>query len=101
MGEERLVKSKFLMSVTLMEEITDEEGNKKLKVKDQKDEWVKGKDFTRDMYEERVNDREPNIQIVNSKPENFQINVIYIRADGERMWVWVLDDSKEESEGEN
>ena len=98
MDEERLVKSKFLMSITLMEEITDEEGNKKLKVKNQKDEWVKGKDFTRDMYEERVNDREPNIQIVNSKPENFQINVIYIRAAGERMWVWVLDDNKKESE---
>ena len=93
MGEERLVKSKFLMSVTLMEEITDEEGNKKLKVKDQKDEWVKGKDFTRDMYEERMNDRNPTIQIVNAKPENFHLNVIYIRADGERMWVWVLDDT--------
>lgn len=96
MGEDRLVKSKFLLSITLMEEVTDDEGNKKLKVKDQKDEWIKGKDFTRDMYEERVNGREPVIEIVNAKPENFHINVIYIRADGERMWVWVLDDPTED-----
>ena len=89
MGEERLVKSKFLLTATLMEEVTDEEGNKKLKVAGQINDQMRGKDFTRSMYEDKLKDIEHKIEIVNTKPEQFQFNVIYILADGTRMWVWL------------
>lgn len=89
MGEDRLVKSSFFLTTTLMKREKDSEGNEVLKVVDSRTDKARGKEFTRSMYDDRMNGIEHTIRIVNSKPEQFQINVIYILADGTRMWVWV------------
>lgn len=89
MGEDRLVKANFICTVTTVESIKQEDGTNIFKVKESKNEKWKGKEFTDSMYADRVKGIEHPIQVVNSKPDTFQLNVIYILADGTRMWVWV------------
>ena len=91
MGEERLVKANFICSVTIVEKTTDEEGKEVYKVKESKNEKWKGKEFTESMMADRIKGIDHTIQIVMNKPEHFQLNVIYILADGTRMWIWVED----------
>lgn len=98
MGEERLVKANFICTVTTVEKITDENGNEVLKVKESKNEKWRGKEFTDAMYADRVKDINHTIKIVNGKPNNFQLNVLYILADGTRMWIWVKEEDMIDSE---
>ena len=101
MGEDRLVKSSFFLTTTLMRREKDSEGKEVLKVVDSRTDKTRGKEFTRSMYDDRINGIEHTIRIVNSKPEQFQINVIYILADGTHMWVWVEDDGEAAAQKNN
>ena len=89
MGEQRLVKSNFICTVTTVEPITNEDGTTSYKVKESKNEKWRGKEFYDSMYADYDKGIEHKIVVVNQKPEQFQLNAIYILADGTRMWIWV------------
>jgi len=91
-----ILKNTFQMKVTkLKREIID--GNEKLKVIDSI--WVKTKrkDFEESLFFDTQDGINHDIRIVIAPPEKFQINTIYILADGKKVYVYVLDD-KEENE---
>lgn len=90
MGEKRILKSNFLMKITQLEKIRDEDGNENLKVRDSK--WVKmrARDFEESLYFDRAEGINHKTEIVLTAPENFQINVIYIRADGKQAYTYIL-----------
>lgn len=92
MGEDRIVKSNFLMKITTLKKIKDAEDNDTLKVVNE--EWVrtKGKDFIAALYSDRKKGVNRKIEYVSTAPKKFQIGVIYILLDGTRAWVY-----KEES----
>ena len=66
-------------------------------------------EFNRSMFDDKLDGIEHKIEIVNKKPEQFQFNMLYILADGSRIWVWIETEPFEtvekqeiaESEGEN
>lgn len=92
MGEDRIVKSKFLMKVTTLKKVKGDEGNDTLKVTNEK--WVraKGKDFAASLYEERSKGIERKVEIVKAAPEKFQIGVIYVLLDGSKVWTYVEEE---------
>lgn len=91
MEPERILKANFIMSLILVSQSIDEDGKNVFKVIDGKNEKVKASDFHRSLQEDRDKGINHEIKVVNSKPTNFQFNVIYVRADGERVWIWLLD----------
>lgn len=90
MGEQRILKNNFLLKVTQLEKVVDEEGKENLKVMDSK--WVKTKarEFEESLYFDRAAGIEHTIKIVSEAPEKFQVNTIYVRADGKQAWVYVV-----------
>lgn len=102
MGEKRLVKSNFICTITTVESIINEDGTTSYKVKESKNEKWRGKEFYDSMYADYNKGIEHKITIVNQKPEQFQLNAIYILTDGTRMWIWVDEkDMVQEVETEN
>lgn len=95
MGEQRILKSNFLLKVTQLEKVVDEEGKENLKVTDSK--WVKTKarEFEESLYFDRVAGIEHTIKIVSGAPEKFQVNTIYILADGKRAWVYIMKEGED------
>ena len=98
MGEDRLVKSNFLMKITKLEIInkdmndeSEDSAADKYKVVDEK--WVKmrGKQFIDDIREDRSNGINHSIQVVNKAPDKFKINEIYVLSDGKRAWTYITD----------
>ena len=96
MEPERILKSHFIMSLILVKREINEDGEGVFKVIDSKNENVRASDFQKSLQEDRDNGVEHEIKMVNAKPTNFQFNVIYVRADGERVWVWLLDSDDNE-----
>ena len=96
MFNKNLLKSSFILTVTLMEKIEDEEGKSTLKVIDTINEKMSRADFIYDINEDAKAGIEHDIEIVTEKPTDFQINKIYILADGTRMWVYVQKDIENE-----
>lgn len=88
----RLVKSNFLMKVSLLEENKEasEDGKKALSIVDS--QWIKmsGKDFERSIEDDKANGIEHKIEIVSAAPERFQVNVIYVLRDGKKAWTYVM-----------
>ena len=84
------MKSNFLLKVTQLEKVVDEEGKENLKVTNSK--WVKTKarEFEKSLYFDRAEGVEHIIKIVSEAPVEFQVNTIYILADGKRAWVYVI-----------
>lgn len=93
MFNRNLLKSSFLITITLMEKVEDEEGNSTLKVIDTINEKMSRKNFIYDINEDERNGIEHEFEVVQEKPINFQINKIYILADGSRMWIYLKKDS--------
>lgn len=91
MEPERILKSHFIMSMILVKREIDKEGKGVFKVVDSKNENIRASDFQKSLQEDRDKGIKHEVKIVNAKPTNFQFNVIYVRADGERVWVWLLD----------
>lgn len=98
MEPERILKSHFIMSIILVKREINEDGEGIFKVIDSKNENVRASDFQKSLQEDRDNGVEHELKIVNAKPVNFQFNVIYVRADGERVWAWILDSDEIDSE---
>lgn len=96
MEPERILKSHFIMSIILVKREIDEEGKGIFKVIDSKNENVRASDFQKSLQEDRDNGIDHELKVVNAKPVNFQFNVIYVRADGERVWAWILDSDDDE-----
>lgn len=83
-----IVGSKILMSVTMLEKVEDEEGKSSLKVIDNKLFKMSGKEFRVSLEEDRLAGVKHTVEIVNEKPKQFQINGIYILADGKKAWAY-------------
>lgn len=83
-----IVKAKILMSVTMLEKIEDEDGNSSLKVIGNKLFKMSGKEFRVSLEQDRLSGIKHTIEIVNEKPKQFQINGIYILADGKKAWAY-------------
>lgn len=88
------------MSIILVKREIDNEGKGIFKVIDSKNEKIRASDFQKSLQEDRDNGIEHEMKMVNAKPTNFQFNVIYVRADGERVWVWLLDNDGNEISSE-
>jgi hypothetical protein len=84
-----IVKSKILVNVTMLEKIEDKDGITSLKVIGNKIFKMSGKEFRANLTEDENNKINHTIEIVNEKPKQFQINAIYILADGKKAWVYV------------
>ena len=97
MEERNLVKAKFILTATEVEEVKQDDGTTALKVVRTTSDQMSGREFKRSMYDDRLNGIEHKIELVNKKPEEFQLNTLYILLDGTRMWVWVKKDSEPES----
>lgn len=96
MEPERILKSHFIMSIILVKREINEEGKGIFKIIDAKNENMRASDFQKSLQEDRDKGINHITKVVNSKPTNFQFNVIYVRTDGERAWVWILDSDEEE-----
>lgn len=81
-----------------MEKVEDEEGKSTLKVINTINEKMSRVDFIYDINEDAKAGIEHEIEVVCEKPTEFQVNKIYILADGTRMWVYVQKDSELELE---
>lgn len=91
MGE-RLLKSNFIMVISLVEQTGETEDKQPiLKVVDTKSERTNTRKFMKDLEETGVDYK---FQVVNHKPEQFQFNVFYIRLDGRMMWVYLRRDEE-------
>jgi hypothetical protein len=91
MQNERVVKSNFLMKITSLKK-TDE-GYKVIS-----SEWVKNraKDFYESLEEDKKKGITHEIEIVAAAPINFQVNKIYVLANGKRAWVFIDKDTNNE-----
>lgn len=96
--ERNLVKSKFIITVTSMQKIIQEDGTESFKTVGQINEEMSRQEFKRSMYDDKINGIDHKVEIVNKKPEQFQFNMLYILADGSRMWVWIESDNDITSE---
>lgn len=83
-----IVKNTILMNVTMLEKVEDEEGKTSLKVTGNKIFKMSGKQFRTDLELDRLDKVNHTVEIVNEKPKQFQINAIYILADGKKAWVY-------------
>lgn len=83
-----IVKSKIRMSVTLLEKVEDENGGTSLKVTDNQIFNMSGKEFRVSLEQDRLAGVKHKVEIVYEKPEKFQLNGIYILADGRKAWTF-------------
>lgn len=97
MFNKNLLKSSFLITITLMEKVEDEEGNSTLKVIDTISEKMSRTNFIYDINEDERNGIEHEFEIVQEKPTNFVLNKIYVLADGSRMWVYLEKENEVEA----
>ena len=97
MKEQRILKNNFLMKVTQLEKVEDENGKQNLKVTDSK--WVKcnAKDFEESVYFDRAAGIEHKVQVVTQAPEKFQFNTVYISADGKQAYTYILKEDEDET----
>ena len=92
-----IVKNSILMNVTMLEKVEGEEGTTSLKVTGNKIFKMSGKQFRTDLELDRLDNVKHTVQIVSEKPKQFQVNAIYILADGKKAWVYV-ENKEEETE---
>lgn len=97
MFNKNLLKSSFLITITLMEKVEDEEGNSTLKVIDTISEKMSRTNFIYDINEDERNGVEHEFEVVQEKPVNFVLNKIYILADGSRIWVYLEKENEVEA----
>lgn len=83
-----IVKSKVLMNVTMLEKVEDENGVTSLKVTGNQIFKMSGKEFRTSLEQDRLDGVKHKVEIVYEKPEKFQINGIYILADGRKAWTF-------------
>ena len=83
-----ILKSKVLMNLTLLEKIEDEEGGTTLKVVDNQTFKMSGKELRTSLEEDRFAGVKHTVEIVYEKPSKFQLNGIYILADGKKIWAY-------------
>lgn len=93
MGEERILKGKFILTVRTLEKVVDSTGKENLKVIGTENVKMQAKEFNDSLRETRGNGILPKLQIVTEEPEQFQLNTVYIRADRKRVWVNVLKEN--------
>lgn len=51
---------------------------------------MRARDFEESLYFDRAEGINHKTEIVSAAPENFQFNVIYIRADGKQAYTYIL-----------
>ena len=83
----RLVKSKFLLKLTYLE---DRDGE--LIPVSSHHVMLSGREFVDDMDEDRKNGINHRIEVVNEEPKgDIELGVIYILATRDKAWVWNLN----------
>ena len=95
MGEERLVKSNFIMTITTFTKVNKGEDYTLVKASETISR-ERGKDFTKSLYEDRSKGLNRKVEVVAAAPKEFVPNVIYIRQDGRRVWIFIIEDSSED-----
>ena len=76
------------MNVTMLEKVEVEDGSTSLKVIDNQIFKMSGKEFRTTLEQDRLDGVKHKVEIVYEKPEKFQINGIYILADGKKAWAF-------------
>lgn len=83
----RLVKSKFLLKLTYLE---DRDGE--LIPVSSHHVMLSGREFMEDIDEDRKNGINHRIEVVNEEPKgNIELGVIYILATRDKAWAWNLN----------
>ena len=90
-----IVKNQILVKLTLLKKEIDEEGKTKLKVTKSDFFKMSGKEFRNYLEIDRRAKVNLTVQVVNKKPEQFQLDGIYILANGKRAWLYTEDDREE------
>lgn len=85
-----IVKSKILIKVTKLKKV-ELEGKISLKAVDNKTIKMSGKEFKKDLTADTLAGNKLTVEIVNEAPTQFQINAIYILANGQKAWIFVKD----------
>lgn len=86
MNKNRVIKSKATLIVSYFEKNDD-----KLVKCHEVTIRIRGKEFMNSINEDKENGIDHKIEIVNEKPERFQMGVIYVRADGKMIWTHQLN----------
>ena len=85
-------KDKMRMKITKVGKMKDENDKEILVVKNSNWIDVRGKDFRTS-----INDRNSKqIEICSTAPARFQLNIVYVRADGKVAWTYILEDERNE-----
>lgn len=82
-----IVRGKIIVKMSLLEK-SNIEDETKLKVVNEKIIHMSGKEFRSSIEDDITNGIKHTVKIVNEKPEKFQINGIYILANGKRAWIY-------------
>lgn len=87
MGEDRIIKSSFLLRVKKFEKIVGEDGSIQLKNISNIYDTHKGKEIQEQIWSTHI-----PVQYVAGEPDQFQFNILYIRSDGKTGWLYVLNE---------
>lgn len=87
---QRLTKAHFTLKATTLKE-TDEG----LKVIKTEKIQLRCSEFQRSLVACHNAGMPRQVELVEKEPENFQVNVVYIRIDGKYAWVWTKEDSED------
>ena len=84
------MKSKFNMKVTRLEE-QEVEGRNQLKVVNS--EWIPvyKNEFKKSLNEEEAKGIFHSIEIITAPPIEFQVNTVYLRADGMAAYTYIMN----------
>jgi hypothetical protein len=94
MGNFRFTKAKFLLKINTVEKV-EVDGQERLNIIESKSEWCRGSDLERTLtkdYENKVNRK---VEFCNGEPSEFALNVLYIRKDGQRAYVFKEKENEE------
>lgn len=83
-----IVKSKIRVKITQMEKIEAENSAPTHKIISTEFTNMSGKDFKATMQKDYVEGADNRVEIVDSAPEKFKFNCVYIRRDGKVAWIY-------------
>lgn len=84
------MRSKFNMKITRLEE-QEVEGRNQLKVVNS--EWIPiyKNEFKKSLKEEENKGINHSIEIITAPPTEFQVNTVYLRADGAAAYTYIMN----------
>ncbi len=87
MQNTRFTKAHFTMEITTLKEV--DEGLKVVKTEKVN---ARGSDFQRSLIQCEAAGIPRKVELVEKKPTDFQVNVLYVRLDGKYVWTFIREE---------